>query len=56
MSNKKKFLSGIGVLFLACGISAVASAPANAAQSSSDSAGVVQVAPSTGGASLRIIV
>ncbi|MDX6236289.1 MAG: hypothetical protein QOG10_1104, partial [Kribbellaceae bacterium] len=51
-----KFLSGVGVLFLACGISAVASVPANAAQSKSDSASVVQAAPNTDGVSLRIIV
>jgi hypothetical protein len=55
MSKKKKFLSGVGVLILAGGVSAVASVPSNAAQSKSGTARVAQAAPDIGG-SQRIIV
>jgi hypothetical protein len=55
MSKKKKFLSGLAVLILAAGITAVVSGSANAAQSESGSASVVNAAPDLG-ASQRIIV
>jgi hypothetical protein len=55
MSKKKKFLSGVGVLILASGVSAVASVPSNAAQSNSGTTRVAQAAPDIGG-SQRIIV
>jgi hypothetical protein len=55
MSKKKKFLSGVGVLILAGGVSAVASVPSNAAHSEPGTAGVAQAAPDLGG-SQRIIV
>jgi hypothetical protein len=55
MSRKRKFLSGVGVLILAGGVSAVASVPSNAAQSKPGTAGVAHAAPDIGG-SQRIIV
>jgi hypothetical protein len=55
MSKKKKFLSGLAVLILAGGVSAVASVPSNAAKSNSGAARAAQAAPDNSG-SERIIV
>jgi hypothetical protein len=45
MSKKKKLLSGLGVLVLAGGVSAVASVPSNAAESKRGTAHVAQATP-----------
>ena len=49
MSKKKKFLSGIGVLILAGGVSAVVSVPSSAGQSKPGTARAAQATPDISG-------
>jgi hypothetical protein len=55
MSKKKKFVSGLGALVLAAGVSAVASVPSNAGELKSSAARVAQAVPDING-NQRIIL